>query len=184
MEIKRAWATGVCTVKACMEQDLSEPRSINISCSVSEKEDSCCWSHVAMEAQEKPEQISLPLLYEIGYSLHEGIGQHNAAVLYSYSSAVVGSSFQKYSELDEDLLRSFSAHFSLILCWRICAFWYHSFLTGTQEFTYPLTVPTQGNCGLVSSMDLENSWEHSHLQSHIQSSSLVESHSFTKTRRS
>lgn len=75
-----------------------------------------------MEAQEKTEQISVPLLYGIGYSLHQGVGQHSAVLLYSYSSTVVGSSFQKYSELDEDLVRSFSAHFSLILCWRIHTF--------------------------------------------------------------
>lgn len=42
-------------VKARTVQDLSEPRSINISCSVSEKEDSCIWSHGAIEAQEKTE---------------------------------------------------------------------------------------------------------------------------------
>lgn len=75
-----------------------------------------------MEAQEKTEQISVPLLYGIGYSLHQAVGQHSAVLLYSYSSTVVGSSFQKYSELDEDLVRSFSAHFSLILCWRIHTF--------------------------------------------------------------
>lgn len=65
-----------------------------------------------MEAQEKTEE-RIPL-YEIGYSLFQGVGQQNAALLCSHSSTAANTVFQEYSELDKDLLGSFPALFTAI----------------------------------------------------------------------
>lgn len=66
-----------------------------------------------MEAQEKTEQMTLPV--ENGYSLFQGVGPHNTVLCCSvYSGIAVGVIFHKYSELDKDLLRSSPAQFPMI----------------------------------------------------------------------
>lgn len=149
---------GLCSgmVKVHTERALSKPRSMNTFCFMSEGEQCCSWSYVAIETQEK--QSKGLLLYEIDYSLFQGVGQQNTALLCLHIRAAVSVLFQKYSELNKDLLGSFPALFTTIWCGRLCAFWLH-FLTAMWEFIYPLTVPIQRNCGQLSWMNLENSWE-------------------------
>lgn len=149
---------GLCcgVVKVHTEQALSEPRSVNTFRFTSEGEQCCSWSYVAMEAQEK--QSKEPLLYKIGYSLFQGVGQQITALLCLHIRAAVSVLFQEYSELKKDLLGSFPALFTAIWCGSFCAFWLH-LLTAMWEFIYPLTVPIQSNCGQLSWVNLENSWE-------------------------
>lgn len=123
---------------------LSEPRSVNTFCFMSEGEQCCSWSYVAIETQEKQSKGSL--LYEIDYSLFQGVGQQNTTLLCLLIRAAVSVLFQEYSELNKDLLGSFPALFTTIWCGRFCAFWLH-FLTVMWEFIYLLTVPIQRNCG-------------------------------------
>lgn len=92
------------------------------------------WTHFALSQRERKavaevmlpwkhrkKQSKRPLLCEICYSLFQGVGQRNAALLYLHSSAAVSVVFQEYSEPDKDLLGSFPALFTTV-SWEILCF--------------------------------------------------------------